>query len=96
MTKVIDKENCVWFLFYFDFYNICNFYANLMCQSFWKIMHTWQDCMIIALLFVLWLLFYPVLCDDFNNKYFFSIIAFSGDYRDEYALIGIKFLLLKK
>ena len=52
--------------------------------------------MIIALLFVLWLLFYPVLCDDFSNKYFFSIIAFSGDYRDVYALIGIKFSVLKK
>ena len=31
---------------------------------------------------------YFVLCDDFNDKYFISIIAHSGDYRDVHALIG--------
>ena len=31
--------------------------------------------------------FYLVLCDGFNDKYFISIIAHSGDYKDVHALI---------
>ena len=46
---------------------------------------TW---LIIALLFVLSFLFFPVLCDDFNDNYTIGIISHSGDYRDAHALIG--------
>ena len=44
--------------------------------------------LIITLLFALSLLFFPVLCDDYNDNYTISIISHSGDYRDLHALIG--------
>ena len=87
--KVIENRKLCLISFLFWFLLHWNFYASVIHLSFWKIMHMWlliDHCIVVCAVIVVFTLCY--ICDDFNDKYFISIIAHSGDYRDVHALIG--------
>ena len=67
----------------------------MICQSFGKscTCNMIDHCIVVCA--VNCCCFYLVLCGDLNDKYFISVIAHSGDYRDAHAIgQGLHHILL--